>query len=196
MNVAILIFDDVEVLDFAGPFEVFNVTGEVIDPAPFNTYTVGLSAAPIKARGQLSINPHFTIDACPPPNILLVPGGFGTRRLLDNQHLIHWLCEQHERVQYLLSVCTGALLLARAGLLNGLGATTHNTAFDRLHQEAPTAIIHEGRRYVDNGKIITSGGIAAGIDMSLYVVHKLLGAEKLQATLSEMEYTWVPETQG
>ncbi|MEM7344247.1 MAG: DJ-1/PfpI family protein [Chloroflexota bacterium] len=192
-NVAILIFDDVEVLDFAGPFEVFNVTGEVTDPAPFNVYTIAEESRPVKARGSLSINPHYTLDTCPQPDILLIPGGAGTRPLMKNEPLLQWITAQVEKVELLLTVCTGSLLLAQAGLLDGLKATTHNTALDILRSRAPTAIICEGKRYVDNGKIITSGGISAGIDMSLYVVNNLIGPEKLQATLSEMEYDWTPE---
>ncbi len=193
-NVAILIFDEVEVLDFAGPFEVFNVTGEVLEPAPFNVYTIAQSSEPIKARGQLSINPHYTLDTCPQPDILLVPGGAGTRPLLKNQLLQDWLIAQAGQVEYLLSVCTGSLVLAKAGLLDGLGATTHNAAFDLLRENGPTTTVYTDKRYVDNGKIITAAGISAGIDMSLYVVHKLMGAEKLQVTLDVMEYHWSPES--
>jgi len=190
-NVAILIFDDVEVLDFAGPFEVFNVTGEVIEPHPFNVYTVALAAFPVYARGKLNITPAYSIDDCPPPDILIVPGGLGTRPLLESEALLNWLREQVDEVEYLLSVCTGALLLGKAGLLDGLEATTHHTAFKLLRELAPKAQVIENKRYVDtNGKIITAGGISAGIDMALYVVHKLLGEEALAATLTEMEYEW------
>jgi transcriptional regulator GlxA family with amidase domain len=189
-RVAILIFDNVEVLDFAGPFEVFNVTGEVNDPAPFETFTVGLESRPIKARGQLQITPHYTLDNAPKPDIVLIPGGFGTRALMDNTRLMDWLCQQAVEAEYLLSVCTGALLLARAGLLDGLHATTHHDAFDRLETEAPTCHIVRDARYVDNGRIITSGGISAGIDMSLYVVGRLIPEHHLQKTLAEMEYQW------
>jgi transcriptional regulator GlxA family with amidase domain len=194
-NVAILIFDEVEVLDFAGPFEVFNVAGEVIDPSPFRVYTVAETTQPIKARGQLSINPHYPIHSCPPPEILLIPGGIGTRRLLRHEVILEWLRTQAGRVEYLLSVCTGSLLLGQAGLLDGLGATTHHTAFDLLRQVAPTATVYEDRRYVDNGRIITSAGISAGLDMTLYVVKKLLGEAGQQATLAEMEYHWQPEAE-
>lgn len=193
-NVAILIFDDVEVLDFAGPFEVFNVTSEVVDPAPFKVYTVGLETFPIEARGKLSVNPHYSIESMPPADILLIPGGLGTRPLLNNTELIAWVKSQSESVEWLLSVCTGALILAKAGLLDGKQATTHHTAFDELRQIAPKCNLLKERRYVEAGKIITSGGISAGIDMALYVVNKLIGGEKLQLTLNEMEYKWVADT--
>jgi transcriptional regulator GlxA family with amidase domain len=189
-NVAVFIFDDVEVLDFAGPFEVFNVAGEVIEPAPFNTYTVAMSAEPIKARGRLSINPHFTVDNCPQPDILLVPGGIGTRPVLKNSAVLNWLKAQSQQVELLLSVCTGALVLGQAGLLAKLPATTHHTAFDLLQEISPTTTIVDDQRFVDTGQIITSGGITAGIDMSLYVTKKFLSEAQVALIIKEMEYQW------
>ena len=189
-NVAIFIFDDVEVLDFAGPFEVFNVTGEVIDPAPFNTYTVALTGEPIKARGKLSINPHYSIDNCPTPDIILLPGGDGRRRLMKDERVLNWIAEHVDNLEKLLSVCTGAFYIAQSGLLNGLSATTHHGAFPEFKEIFPDAMLIEDERYVENGKIITAGGISAGIDMSLYVVEQLLGKEKLALTLEEMEWQW------
>ncbi len=194
-NVAILIFDDVEVLDFAGPFEVFTVAGEVNDPAPFRVYTVAETGEAVTTRGRLSINPHYSIGTCPPPDILLIPGGYGTRPLLQNEVILNWIRDQAGRVEILLSVCTGALLLGKAGLLDNLEATTHHTAFDLLRQIEPRATVHEGRRYVDNGRVITSAGVSAGIDMALYVVHKLLGEAGLKPTMDEMEYPWQPEVE-
>lgn len=192
-NVAIFIFDDVEVLDFAGPFEVFNVTGDVIDPAPFKTYTVAMSDRPVKARGSLSINPHYTVENCPQPDILLIPGGWGTRALLNEQPVLDWITAQSEKVEYLLSVCTGALLLGKAGLLDGLQATTHHDTFDLFRRIAPETTVIEDKRFVDEGNIITSGGISAGIDMALYLVQRLIGDEKLKLTTNEMEWQWHQE---
>lgn len=193
-NVAIMIFDEVEVLDFAGPLEVFNVTAELNDPAPFHVYTVAESVAPVKTRGKLSINPNYSIYAMPQPNILLIPGGFGARALLKKPYILDWLEEQAGDLEFLLSVCTGSLVLGKAGLLDGLEATTHHTAFDRLEELAPDCIVIREQRYIDNGNLITSGGIAAGIDMSLHVVRKILGDDVLAKTLTEMEYPWSPET--
>lgn len=189
-NVAIFIFDDVEVLDFAGPFEVFNATSEVVDPAPFNTYTVALTEEPIKARGQLSINPHFSIDNCPTPDIILLPGGDGRRRLMKDDRVQSWIAEHVNNVEKLLSVCTGAFYIAHSGLLSGLSATTHHGAFPEFKETFPDVMLVEDQRYVEEGKIITAGGISAGIDMSLYVVEKLLGKDKLALTLKEMEWQW------
>jgi transcriptional regulator GlxA family with amidase domain len=193
LNVAIFIFDDVEVLDFAGPFEVFNVTGDVIDPAPFNTYTVALTKEPIKARGKLSINPHYSIDKCPTPDIILLPGGDGRSQLMKDERILNWVAEHVEHLEKLLSVCTGSFYIAHTGLLKGLSATTHHGAFPEFKETFPDIALIEDKRYVENGKIITAGGISAGIDMSLYVVEQLLGKEKLALTLKEMEWQWHQE---
>jgi transcriptional regulator GlxA family with amidase domain len=189
-NVAIFIFDDVEILDFAGPYEVFNVTTETSQGNPFYVYSVGLTGEVVQARGKLALQPAFSIDNCPQPDLLLIPGGWGTRALLKNERVMDWLRDQTPKVEFLLSVCTGALLLAQAGLLKGLNATTHAGAFGELAAISSDITILKEERWVDNGKIITSGGVSAGIDMALYVVHKLLGDDALAATLNEMEYSW------
>ena len=192
-NVAILIFDEVEVLDFCGPFEVFGVTGRSSEDAPFNVYTVAERSAPVLARNALSVNPRYTIDDCPPPDLLVIPGGMGARKEMHNATVIEWIKRCAEPSELVLSVCTGALLLANAGLLNGLAATTHHGAFDLLREAAPQTEVREGERFVDNGKVITSAGISAGIDMSLYVVARLLGEEVARDTAERMEYRWQPE---
>ncbi|MBA2681429.1 MAG: DJ-1/PfpI family protein [Ktedonobacteraceae bacterium] len=194
-NVAILIFDEVEVLDFCGPFEVFAVTGERKrrsgeGEAPFSVYTVAEKAGPVLTRNGLSVNPTWTLENCPQPDILLIPGGYGTRGQIKNEKLLQWIREQAERVELLLSVCTGSLLLAKAGLLEGLSATTHYLAMDELRALAPDTQICPTERYVDNGKIITSAGISAGIDMSLYVVARLLGSEQAAETAQYMQYDY------
>jgi transcriptional regulator GlxA family with amidase domain len=183
------------VLDFAGPYEVFNVTGELNDPAPFNVFTVAESSAPIRTRGQMSINPNYSITNMPPADILIIPGGYGTRALLKKPHLLDWVEEQAQRVEYLLSVCTGALVLAQAGLLDGMTVTTHHDNLGDLERIVQgRAQVGDEKRYYDNGKILTAGGVAAGIDLSLYVVRNLLGDEVLRKTLAEMEYAWTPAT--
>ena len=188
-NVAIFMFDDVEVLDFAGPFEVFSVTSELSKgDRPFAVSTVVEHPGAVNARNGLSVNPNCTISDCPPPDILIVPGGQGTRKLIDNSAVINWIKKSAVDAELVLSVCTGALLLAKAELLEGLKATTHHGAFDLLRELAPNTTIIENQRFVDNGKIITSGGIAAGIDMSLYVVAKLLGTAQAEQTAEHMEY--------
>jgi transcriptional regulator GlxA family with amidase domain len=187
-NVAILIFDDVELLDFTGPFEVFSVTGRQDDSSPFNVYTVAEKSDPITTRNQLSINPQYTIHDCPQPDIFLVPGGQGTRREMNNPTLINWIKDCSQNAELVLSVCTGALLLAKAGLLEGLTATTHRNAIELLKEIAPNTTVLDDKRFVDNGKIILSAGISTGIDMSLYVVAELLGKEQALKTAQYMEY--------
>jgi transcriptional regulator GlxA family with amidase domain len=188
-NVAILMFDDVEVLDFAGPFEVFSVTSELSKgERPFAVSTVAVHPGAVNARNGLSVNPDCTISDCPPPDILIVPGGQGTRKLIDNSAVIKWIKDCARTAELVLSVCTGSLLLAKAGLLEGLAATTHHQVLDLLRELAPNTTIIENQRFVDNGKIITSGGIAAGIDMSLHVVGKLLGTAQAEQTAEHMEY--------
>lgn len=194
-NVAIFIFDNVEVLDFAGPFEVFNVTAEINDNQHFNTYTVAATSEAIKARGGLTIVPHYSIADMPKPDILLIPGGRGTRVLLHEPNIIDWIAAQHNEVERLLSVCTGSLLLGKAGVLNNAPATTHHLSFDTLREIDPSITVVEDQRYVDNGKVVTSGGISAGIDMALYIVQQLLGEDIAQGTVKHMEYNWQPTPQ-
>ena len=136
-RVAILIFDEVEVLDFCGPFEVFSVTGVMNPPQPFQVYTVAEILQSVIARNGLSVNPRYHLSDCPAPDILLIPGGLGTRREMHNQGLIAWIRNQAVNAELVLSVCTGALLLAKARLLDGLGATTHHGAIDLLREVAP-----------------------------------------------------------
>ena len=192
-NLAILIFDEVEVLDFCGPFEVFSVTAQTTEPTPFAVYTVAEKAGPVLARNQLSVNPRYTIADCPQPDILLVPGGFGTRKEMHNEVLIEWITGCARQAELMLSVCTGALLLAKAGLLEGLTATTHHSAIDLLKRTAPNTTVVDDQRFVDNGRVILSAGVSAGIDMSFHVVEKLLGSEAALRTAKQMEYPWKPD---
>lgn len=193
-NIAILVFEEVEVMDFAGPLEVFNVTAELNDPAPFFVYTVAETAAPVKTRGALRVHPNYSLYASPSADIVLVPGGAGSRALLKKPHILNWLRDQAAQVEVLCSVCTGSLVLAQAGLLDGLHVTTHHESLDHLRAlVGPGTVVVEDERYTDNGAILTSGGISAGIDMSLYLVRRLLGEAVVNKTLKEMEYDWTPD---
>jgi transcriptional regulator GlxA family with amidase domain len=187
-NVAILLFDDVEVLDFAGPFEVFGVTDSLRDRSAFNVVTVAESTGTIRACNGLKVVPHFSLEDCPAPHLLIVPGGIGTRPLLNKPALLEWIRRRHKTAELTMSVCTGALLLGKAGLLDGLRATTHHGAFALLRQLAPTTEVVETERFIDEGRIVTSAGISAGIDCSLHVVERLLGRDAADATARQMEY--------
>ena len=187
-KVAILIFDEVEVLDFCGPFEVFAVTGGRGQDKPFDVFTVAEKAAPITARNGLSVNPKFSFADCPQADILVIPGGYGTRPLLHNQTVLDWIKGQATNAELVMSVCTGSLLLAKAGLLENLSATTHFNAMDELRKVAPHTQVCPGQRIVDNGRVLTSAGISAGIDLSFHIVARLLGRDVAQETARWMEY--------
>jgi transcriptional regulator GlxA family with amidase domain len=189
-TVVVLLFDDVEVLDFAGPFEVFGVTGKRDDATPFNVVTVAEHAGVIRARNGLTVAPTHSFADCPPPDVLVVPGGYGTRREMNNERVIQWIRSQSSSAEVILSVCTGALLLARAGLLAGLEVTTHHGALDLLAKTAPDAVVRADQRFVDNGRVITSAGISAGIDAALHVVGRLVGEAQARETAFYMEYDW------
>ena len=182
-KVAIFIFDDMEVLDFAGPFEVFSASYNEHDEKLFDVYTVARSDRLVTAHHGLLVQPHYGMTTCPPPDILLVPGGRGTRPLLGDEAVIAWLQKQHKRVELLLSVCTGALVLAKTGLLDGLAATTYHSDFDELAQLAPNPTLKQNERWVD---------VSAGIDMSLHIVSRLHGPEQAARTAHHMEYEHWP----
>lgn len=198
INVGILIFDEVEVLDFCGPFEVFSVAGRLKaegkdggqGQAAFAVFTVAETERIIKARGNLLVQPHFTIKNHPPIDVLVVPGGWGTRREVNNSVLIEWLASISKETQINSSVCTGAFLLAKAGLLDGHQATTHWLSLDRFGNDFPNVQVQREVRWVDAGSIVSSAGISAGIDMSLHLVERLLGRELALQTAKQMEYYW------
>jgi transcriptional regulator GlxA family with amidase domain len=187
-NVALLVFDDVEVLDFAGPFEVFAVTDELRGYDTFHVYTVAPGPGVVRARNGLRVLPDFTLAAAPPPHLLIVPGGFGTRALVRQPAVVDWVRHRAAAAELTMSVCTGAIVLGRAGLLDGLNATTHHECFDLLRENAPAARPAPGERFTDNGRVLTSAGISAGIDCSLHVVTRLLGPAAAEATARYMEY--------
>jgi transcriptional regulator GlxA family with amidase domain len=194
-NVGILIFDGVEVLDFAGPFEVFSRTRLQAGPdsrrsedaAPFEVFTVARTRAPIKTTGNLEVVPHHGFADAPPIDLLLVPGGFGTRALVNDAETLDWIRKVAALARKTTSVCTGSLLLAKAGLLEGRRATTHWGALDLLDSLGAGVAVDRQRRVVDDG-IITSAGVASGIDMAFYVVETLFGKAVADETAHYIEY--------
>jgi transcriptional regulator GlxA family with amidase domain len=192
MNVGILLFDDVEVLDFSGPFEVFSVAAKTISEAggdpPFTVFTLAERAGLIRCAGGLKVQPDYTLEDHPPIHLLVVPGGWGTRREVENTRLIEWIREQAAHAQLMTSVCTGAFLLGRAGLLEGRRVTTHWASIERLRRSLPNATVLENARFLDEGNVVTSAGISAGIDMALHLVARLHSAELAQQTARRMEY--------
>lgn len=192
-SIGILIFPDVEVLDFAGPFEVFSVTRlneerRREEPSPFEVKLIAENAQPITASGGLRVLPDFGLDNCPSLDILVVPGGWGTRREIENKRLIAWIAKQGKQVETLTSVCTGSMLLGQAGLLDGLRATTHWRALDWMRESFPTVTVESKMHVIEDGRVFTSAGISAGIDMSLRVVACYGGEAIARATARQMEY--------
>jgi len=199
LNVGILMFDGVEVLDFAGPFEVFSRTRLVPGvesrrsdaSAPFRVFTVTRNGETVTATGDLQLTPRYSFQTSPPIDLLVVPGGYGTRALLGDRETLDWIRTTAARAKKVTSVCTGSLLLAQAGLLDGRRATTHWGALDLLQEisdarEADISIQHD-LRFVDDG-IITSAGVSAGIDMALHVVEQVCGASVAAETAHYMDY--------
>ena len=194
-TVGILIFDDVEVLDFSGPFEVFSVTrpnGENSDKTRlFRVVTIAEEDRIINCRGGLLVKPHMAIENHPQLDILVIPGGQGTRRERHNQRLLDWIAQQDQHTNFMTSVCTGAFLLAERGLLDNHRATTHWASIEWMRETYPKVEIVAEERVVDEGHIITSAGVSAGIDMSLHVVSRLFGTDVAVWTARQMEYNWL-----
>ena len=193
-TVGILIFDDVEVLDFCGPFEVFSTTRPAgihsDDSVLFKAITIAEEDRIITCRGGLLVKPHYTIENAPPLDILLVPGGQGARRERHNRRLLDWIGEQDRHTELTSSVCTGAFLLAERGLLDQHRTTTHWNSVEWMRDTYPAVTMLNDQRVVDEGHIITSAGVSAGIDMSLHIVARLHGIDTARWTARRMEYDW------
>jgi transcriptional regulator GlxA family with amidase domain len=194
--VSLLVFEDAEVLDVAGPYEVFSVAGRRHGLAPFAVSLVAEHPGPVALRNGFTVVPHHTLAAAPKADILIVPGGMGTRRELDNAPLLAWLRAVGHDAELVLSICTGALLLGKAGMLDGLDATTHHQSYQLLRELAPKARIKEGERFIDNGRIVVAAGVAAGIDMALHVIERLHGEELAEEAALYMEYHWDRNEEG
>lgn len=190
LRVAILLFDEVEVLDFAGPFEVFAVAPTATGEPAFEVITVALRAGSIVARNGLTVLPSHTADTLGHVDILVVPGGFGTRRELHNPAMLDFLRASSAAAALILSVCTGAMLLGAAGLLDGRWATTHWAAVEELRALETGAELHPDARVVDNGAVVTAAGVSAGIDGALHIVARIHGDAIAQMTARYMQYDW------
>jgi transcriptional regulator GlxA family with amidase domain len=194
-NVGVLLFEGVAVLDLAGPFEVLTrarlepgaESRRFDDDALFNVFTVGKTAEPVTATGGLVIVPRHSFADAPRIDLLLVPGGFGTRPLLQDAETIDWIRRTADSARRTASVCTGALLLARAGLLDGRRATTHWGAFGLLTSLARDVTVDREARFVDDG-VMTSAGLASGMDLALHIVETLFGRTVADETARYIEY--------
>ncbi len=194
-RVGIVLFDDVEVLDFCGPFEVFSATRlseqrRREEPSPFEVVLVAERSNPITTTGGMKVLPHHIFESCPRLNILVVPGGVGFRKEISNPVMLDWLRARAGEAQTITSVCTGSPMLASAGLLNGARATTHWRWLDWMRDSFPAVKVDYDKHFVEDGRIFTSAGISAGIDMSLKVVAHYFGDDVARATARHMEYAY------
>jgi len=199
MNVGIFIYDDIEVLDLAGPFEVFSVASRVkprLEPGsqkPFNVFTIGETNAPVHARNKFIVTPSFSFTDHPPIDLLLIPGGIVSAEL-KKENVIHWIATTAAKAKLTASVCTGSSLLAKAGLLDGKHATTHWSDIDDMKAMFPNVTVEKDVRWVDQGTLITSAGISAGIDMALHLVSRLKSETLALATAKQMDYRWIRDS--
>ena len=194
-RVGIVLFENIEVLDFCGPFEVFSVTRlneekRRDEPSPFEVLLVAEKPDPVTTTGNMKVIPHYTFANCPRLDILVVPGGWGTRKELNNPVMLAWLRGRAAEVETLTSVCTGSMLLGFAGLLDGLHATTHWRSLDWMRDSFPSVTVEYEKHVVEEGRVLTSAGISAGIDMALKVVARYFGKEIARATARYMEYPY------
>ncbi|WP_163410814.1 DJ-1/PfpI family protein [Flavobacterium ajazii] len=188
LKVGIFIFNEVEVLDFAGPFEVFSLA-EKDNEKLFKVITISENGEMITTRNGLKVQPDASFEQNPDIDILIIPGGYGAEEIeIKNKKVLEWIKTQNEKVQILASVCTGAFLLAEAGLLDHKKATTHWMDIPRLEKEYPAITVIKNTRFVDEDAIITAGGISSGINMSFHIIKKLHGLQIAEATAKRMEY--------
>ena len=194
-TVGILIFPDVELLDFAGPYEAFTAANYGGNSENwFDVFTVAEQAGELRARAGLRVTPDHTFESAPPIDILVVPGGQGTRREVNNPRLVEWIASTSGATELTTSVCTGAFLLAEAGVLaEGSQAPTHWASVERMQTTYPSVAVRQGVRFVDDGAVVSSAGVSAGIDMSLYVIERLCGRDVAAGSARLMEYEyWAP----
>jgi transcriptional regulator GlxA family with amidase domain len=200
-NVGILVFNDVEVLDFCGPFEVF-ATARHAGDAPreerrlYNAYTIAEKGDIVVCRGGLLVKPHYTLRDHPHFDLLVIPGGFGVEKERENPAVLNWIRAQTTTAEVTTSVCTGSFLLGAIGALDGKQATTHWGSIDSMRERHPAIDTIDDRRVIDEGSIVTSAGISAGIDMALYMLARLNGIDVARDTARNMEYIWNEEGIG
>jgi transcriptional regulator GlxA family with amidase domain len=187
-NIGILIFENIELLDFVGPFEVFSVANELNGLKLCNTFTISETNEPIKSVNGLKIIPDYSVKNCPEIDVLVIPGGIGTKKLLDNKELLDWIYHKYKKSEITFSICSGARILGKLGLLDSKEFITHHEVIDDVLEIAPKSIINNGKRFIDNGKIMTSAGITAGIDLSLYIIEKLYSKTHMIDIINYMEY--------
>jgi len=195
-RIGILIFDDAEELDFVGPWEVFTMVNEVLErqgkAPPHEVRLIAERDAPVRCRKGMRVLPDVTTAGCGPLDVLLIPGGMGTRREVKNEALLAWIAKTAAHCQWITSVCTGALLLAAAGPAKGKRVTTHWGFIDQLRARGEAAEVLEHVRYVRHGNVVTAAGVSAGIDMALWLVGQMHDPATARAVQHAMEYEPAP----
>jgi len=195
-RIGILIFDDAEELDFAGPWEVFTMTNEVFAregrEKPHEVFLIAEQGAPVRCAKGMRVLPDITTAQCESMDVLLVPGGIGTRREAKNEPLLQWIARVASTCRWVTSVCTGALLLTAAGPARGRRVTTHWRFIETLRARGEAAEVVDGVRYVRDANIVTAAGVSAGIDMALWLVGQLHGPALARAVQHAMEYNPAP----
>jgi transcriptional regulator GlxA family with amidase domain len=188
-TVGIVLYPDAEELDWAGPWEVFTMAAI---GQPLRAVTIAQEEGPVRCAKGLRVIADHTFESAPDLDVVLVPGGQGSRVEMKNPVMLDWLSAAAESCRFVTSVCTGAILLCKAGLADGCEVTTHWAAIETLRELAPRATVREGVRYVRDGRIVTSAGVSAGIDMSLWLVGELFGVDHARKTRRLMEYDPAP----
>ncbi len=194
MNIGIYIYDETEVLDFSGPFEVFSTASRISNtPNLFNVFLISETGHTVTARGGYEVIPGYGFSDHPLIDVLIVVGGVHTEEM-KKPAVLEWIKEVSKTAKFVASVCTGAFLLAEAGVLSKNRVTTHWEDIPALRASYPDLEVLENQRWVDEGNIITSGGISAGIDMSLHLVSKIHGLALAEKTAKQMEFNWTRNT--
>jgi len=186
LKVAILVFEGVQIIDFCGPYEVFGQAG-------YDVFTVGAKASPLLTAMKLQITPTYAFGASPPADILLIPGG-NINGARHDAATLDWIRARHGESKITMSVCNGALILAQTGLLDGLSATTYHDAIDDLASDFRNVRVVDNKRFVDNGKIITTAGLSSGIDGAMHVVSRMEGKIDAELVARNLEYDWNEDT--
>jgi putative intracellular protease/amidase len=193
LNLAIFIFDGVQIIDYTGPYEAFGHVYSDRKPL-FNIYTVAQKADAITTAMGMSVNPKYTFETAPAPDVLLIPGGH-VDAVVSDGNVIKWIQDKAKNAAVTMSVCNGAFMLAKAGLLDGLEATTTFGLIPKLMEEAPKTKVVDNKRFVDNGRIVTAAGLSSGIDCSLHIIERLFGKGMAQMAALAMEYNWDADSQ-
>lgn len=183
LRVAVLLFEGVEEIDYAGPIEAFGASGAKV-------FTVGQTKSTVESVWGLKVTPNYDFSDAPEADVLVVPGG-GIKEAWKNPKLLDWIRQRSTKVKVVMSVCSGAFILGKAGLLDGIPATTTASLRPQLAQMFPTTKVSE-KRFVDAGRVVTTAGLSAGIDGTLYLIERELGKKQAEAVATYMEYDWKP----